>query len=143
MNDMSDIPQDLLTQSIAGRRLDNKCIILTGAAGSIGSYITRQLLREGARVMLTGRDQSKLDEFMGDLVDEGFEETFMVSATGDCADPEVCRQIVARTLAAFGPIDVLVNNAGAQVLSSRFATSPLRRRSNARLTQTRRCSIRQ
>ena len=29
MNDMSDIPQDLLTQSIAGRRLDNKCIILT------------------------------------------------------------------------------------------------------------------
>ena len=40
MNDMSDIPQDLLTQSIAGRRLDNKCIILTGAAGSIGSYIT-------------------------------------------------------------------------------------------------------
>ena len=54
MNDMSDIPQDLLTQSIAGRRLDNKCIILTGAAGSIGSYITRQLLREGARVMLTG-----------------------------------------------------------------------------------------
>jgi malonyl-CoA reductase/3-hydroxypropionate dehydrogenase (NADP+) len=65
MNDMSDIPQDLLTQSIAGRRLDNKCIILTGAAGSIGSYITRQLLREGARVMLTGRDQSKLDDFIG------------------------------------------------------------------------------
>ena len=113
MNDMSDIPQDLLTQSIAGRRLDNKCIILTGAAGSIGSYITRQLLREGARVMLTGRDQGKLDDFMGDLVDEGFDETFMVSATGDCADPEVCRQIVAKTVAAFGPIDVLVNNAGA------------------------------
>jgi len=113
MNDMSDIPQDLLTQSIAGRRLDNKCIILTGAAGSIGSYITRQLLREGARVMLTGRDQSKLDDFMGDLVGEGFEMSFMVSATGDCADPEVCRQIVAKTVAAFGPIDVLVNNAGA------------------------------
>ncbi len=35
MNDMSDIPQDLLTQSIAGRRLDNKCIILTGAAARL------------------------------------------------------------------------------------------------------------
>ena len=113
MNDLSDIPQDLLTQSIAGRRLDNKCIILTGAAGSIGSFITRQLLREGARVMLTGRDQTKLDDFMDDLVAEGFEKTFMVSATGDCADPEVCRDIVAKTVAAFGPIDVLVNNAGA------------------------------
>ena len=77
MNDMSDIPQDLLTQSIAGRRLDNKCIILTGAAGSIGSYITRQLLREGARVMLTGRDQGKLDDFMGD---------FCLLYTSDAAD---------------------------------------------------------
>ena len=84
MNDMSDIPADPLTQSIAGRRLDNKCIILTGAAGSIAALYA--LLREGARVMLTGRDQSKLDDFMGDLTSEGFEETFMVSATGDCAD---------------------------------------------------------
>ena len=113
MNDMSDISPELLTQSIAGRRLDNKCIILTGAAGSIGSFITRQLLREGARVMLTGRDQSKLNGFMEDLVEEGFEAAAMVSATGDCADPAVCRDIVAKTVAAFGSIDVLVNNAGA------------------------------
>ena len=86
MNDMSDISPELLTQSIAGRRLDSKCIILTGAAGSIGSFITRQLLREGARVMLTGRDQSKLDGFIEDLVAEGFEAAAMVSATGD-GDP--------------------------------------------------------
>ena len=42
MNDMSDISPELLTQSIAGRRLDNKCIILTGAAGSIGSYALKE-----------------------------------------------------------------------------------------------------
>ena len=113
MNDLSDIPQDLLTRSVAGRRLDKKCIILTGAAGSIGSFITRQLLREGARVMLTGRDQSKLDGFIEDLVDEGFEHGAMVSATGDCADPAVCRDIVAKTVDAFGAVDILVNNAGA------------------------------
>ena len=112
MNDLSDIPQDLLTRSVAGRRLDKKCIILTGAAGSIGSFITRQLLREGARVMLTGRDQSKLDGFIEDLVDEGFEHGTMVSATGDCADPAVCRDIVAKTVDAFGAVDILVNNAG-------------------------------
>ena len=142
MNDMSDIPQDLLTQSIAGRRLDNKCIILTGAAGSIGSYITRQLLREGARVMLTGRDQGKLDDFMGDLVDEGFEETFMVSATGDCADPEVCRQIVAKTLPPLVRSMCWSITPVLQVLSSRFATSRLPRQSNAQLIPTKQCSIR-
>ena len=106
MNDLSDIPQDLLTRSVAGRRLDKKCIILTGAAGSIGSFITRQLLREGARVMLTGRDQSKLDGFIEDLVDEGFDRGAMVSATGDCADPAVCRDIVAKTVDAFGAVDI-------------------------------------
>ena len=110
MKDLSDIPQDLLTQSVAGRRLDKKCIILTGAAGSIGSFITRQLLREGARVMLTGRDQSKLDGCIEDLVGEGFEQGAMVSATGDCADPAVCRDIVAKTVDAFGAVDILVNN---------------------------------
>ena len=41
MNDMSDIPQDLLTQSISGRRRDNYCIILTRAAGSIARFIPR------------------------------------------------------------------------------------------------------
>ena len=46
MNDMSDISPELLTQSIAGRRLDNKCIILTGAAGSIGSFITRTQVQQ-------------------------------------------------------------------------------------------------
>ena len=37
----------------------------------------------------------------------------MVTMAGDCADPEVCRQIVTKTVESFGTIDVLVNNAGA------------------------------
>ena len=113
MNDFVQFTDDMISQSRAGRRLETKSIVLTGAAGSIGRFITRQLLREGARVMMTGRDMGKLEEFVDTLCEEGFARENMVMMAGHCADPEVCRQIVAETVEAFGTIDVLVNNAGA------------------------------
>ena len=110
MNEIVKLTDDMISQSRSGRRLDTKSIVLTGAAGSIGRYITRQLLREGARVMLTGRDIEKLDDFVDTLCNEGFDRNNMVTMAGDCADPEVCRQIVTKTVESFGTIDVLVNN---------------------------------
>ena len=38
MNDMSNLSNAVVSQSLAGRRLENKSVILTGAAGSIGRY---------------------------------------------------------------------------------------------------------
>jgi malonyl-CoA reductase/3-hydroxypropionate dehydrogenase (NADP+) len=113
MNEIVKFTDDMISQSRSGRRLDTKSIVLTGAAGSIGRFITRQLLREGARVMLTGRDIEKLDDFVDTLCNEGFDRDSMVTMAGDCADPQVCREIVAKTVESFGTIDVLVNNAGA------------------------------
>jgi NAD(P)-dependent dehydrogenase (short-subunit alcohol dehydrogenase family) len=49
------------TRSVAGSRMDGKVVILTGAAGNIGTYISRSLLREGARLVMTGRNEDKLD----------------------------------------------------------------------------------
>ena len=103
-------PQE--TQTRSGSRLLNKVVILTGAAGNIGNYVTRSLLREGAKLVMTGRNEAKLDAFIEDLVAEGFDEHKMLKAIGDSAQAEVCREIVARTVAHFGKIDVLVNNAG-------------------------------
>ena len=67
MNDFVQFTDDMISQSRAGRRLETKSIVLTGAAGSIGRFITRQLLREGARVMMTGRDMGKLEESVDTL----------------------------------------------------------------------------
>ena len=113
MNDMSDLSNAVVSQSLAGRRLENKSVILTGAAGSIGRYISRHLLREGAMVTMTGRDQSKLDAFVEELSEEGFDADNISTIVGDCADPQVCRDIVDQAVGAFGKLDVLVNNAGA------------------------------
>ena len=113
MNEMTNLQDLAITDSRSGRRLENKTVILTGAAGSIGSFITPQLLREGARVVMTGRDGDKLNAFIDELVAEGFPREAMVSAVGDCADPEVCREIVAAAMDNFGSLEVLINNAGA------------------------------
>ena len=113
MNDMSNLANATASQSLSGSRLENKSVILTGAAGSIGRYISRKLLREGAKVTMTGRDQTKLDGFVEELAEEGFDADNITTIVGDCADPEVCREIVARAVSTFGKLDVLVNNAGA------------------------------
>ncbi|MEE2893033.1 MAG: SDR family NAD(P)-dependent oxidoreductase [Pseudomonadota bacterium] len=93
-------------------RLTGRAVILTGAAGNIGSWISRRLLGEGARLVMTGRDATKLETFVETLVAEGFDRDAMLPVVGDAADPAACRTIIERAVAAFGPIDVLVNNAG-------------------------------
>ncbi|MEM6531469.1 MAG: SDR family NAD(P)-dependent oxidoreductase [Myxococcota bacterium] len=98
--------------SQSGARLQDLVVILTGAAGNIGSHISRYLLREGARVVMTGRNRSKLDTFVQALVEEGFDAERILVSSGDAADPEVCRRTVAETLERFSKLDVLVNNAG-------------------------------
>ncbi|MDP5070677.1 MAG: SDR family oxidoreductase, partial [Congregibacter sp.] len=86
--------------------------VLTGAAGNIGSYVSRSLLREGAKLVLTGRNEQKLNDFVAQLVSEGFNKDNMLITLGDSAKAQVCRDIVAATVARFGAIDVLINNAG-------------------------------
>jgi len=106
--------------SQAGARLSSgnkgsttgRTIILTGAAGNIGTQISRALLREGARVVMTGRSREKLDAFISQLTDEGFDPEAMHPVAGDSADPDAGRTIVKETIERFGRLDVLINNAG-------------------------------
>jgi len=100
------------TQSNAGARLAGRTVILTGAAGNIGTHISRVLLREGANVVMTGRNREKLDAFVEALASEGYDAGAMHAVIGDSADPEAGRAIVAETVERFGRLDVLINNAG-------------------------------
>ncbi len=100
------------TQTTSGGRLMGRSIILTGAAGNIGSHISRHLLREGARVVLNGRTAEKLQALAKELVAEGFSEDHLLCAAGDCAVPADCDRVVGAAVEKFGTIDVLINNAG-------------------------------
>ena len=93
-------------------RLQHKSVVLTGAAGNIGRYITRQLLKEGARVIMTGRTEKTLVRFVRELAAEGVEGHRVVPVAADAANPEDCRRVMAEVSQRFGTLDVLINNAG-------------------------------
>src|SRR5437763_4724118 len=92
-------------------RLQNKTALVTGGGSGIGLAVARALLDEGARVAITGRDEAKLRR-AADSLNAG-ERLFFHPA--DLADAEQVRVLVKRLSERFGPVDLLVNNAGMNV----------------------------
>jgi len=94
-------------------RLAGKIAVVTGAAGNLGGHIVRHYLREGATVVMTGRDPARTDAAAEAIrAETGVEATRLGTVTLDGADVESVRKGVADVVARFGRIDILVNNAG-------------------------------
>src|SRR5216117_4116561 len=91
------------------QRLANKIALITGAAGGQGTAEAELFVREGAAVMLTDIDAAKGEALAARLTGAGGRAIFRVQ---DAASEESWREIVAATLAAFGGLHILVNNAG-------------------------------
>jgi NAD(P)-dependent dehydrogenase (short-subunit alcohol dehydrogenase family) len=86
-------------------RLDSKAALITGGSRGIGLAIARMFAASGARVMITGRKAEALEAACQEI---GHDARWAAGHVGDAASREA--QIDA-ALAAFGRIDVLVNNA--------------------------------
>ena len=87
-----------------------KIAVVTGASRGIGRAIAVQLAKQGATVMLTARDDVRLQAVATEVRALG--QRAAVCAI-DLRVPTAAAQIVDATLSAFGAIDILVNNAGA------------------------------
>jgi NAD(P)-dependent dehydrogenase (short-subunit alcohol dehydrogenase family) len=90
-------------------RLTGKRALITGGGTGIGRGTAELFAREGARVMVTGRRRAELEETVR-LVEQAGGTAAL--ATGDVARPEDAERMVRETVAAFGGVDVVVNNAG-------------------------------
>lgn len=101
--------------------LPGEVAIVTGASSGIGAATARELGRRGATVVLAARRADLLDAQMRSILDAGGKA---VALPTDVADPEDIVMLAERTLAAFGRIDVLVNNAGAFWSRSLVSTPP-------------------
>ena len=93
------------------KSLRGRVALLTGASRGIGRYIGRALAREGMHVALAARSAVDLDEAARELA--AFNVRTLAVA-GDISDPSARERLVQCTEAEFGPIDVLVNNAGVE-----------------------------
>src|SRR5262245_57198614 len=88
-------------------KLDGRIALVTGASRGIGRAIARAYVGEGARVVVTGRDAGALNALAAEL------GTAVHAVAADLAAPNAPDALVAATLARFGGLDLLVNNAGA------------------------------
>jgi 3-oxoacyl-[acyl-carrier protein] reductase len=86
--------------------LEGKTALVTGAARGIGRAVAHKLADCGALVMLTDIDEAPLKEAAA----EAGESAALLA--GDLAAPEFPRKLVDATIARFGSIDIIVNNAG-------------------------------
>jgi NADP-dependent 3-hydroxy acid dehydrogenase YdfG len=90
--------------------LSGKSALVTGASSGIGRATAHALARDGARVALAARRESKLTNLAESLESKYGTET-LVSPT-DVRDEDDVASMVEETVSAFGGLDVLVNNAG-------------------------------
>lgn len=96
--------------------LAGKVALVTGSASGIGEAIARRLAAEGAQVVVHGRPQQQAE------ADTIAREIGGVVELGDLGGPDACAALVENTVARFGRIDLLVNNAAVCTRGDLLAT---------------------
>jgi short-subunit dehydrogenase len=89
--------------------LINKVVVVTGASAGIGWATAVTLAQSGANVVLVARRQERLDELVEVLA---VYPGRRLAIAGDVGDEAFAATAVQQTIATFGKIDVLINNAG-------------------------------
>ncbi len=95
-------------------RLDNKVAVVTGAASGIGKEIARAFVREGATVVIADLNQASADAVAAEL-SAGRERAIGVAM--DVTSEAQVEAGMTRAINEFGRLDVLVSNAGIQVVA--------------------------
>jgi NADP-dependent 3-hydroxy acid dehydrogenase YdfG len=89
--------------------LENKVVIITGASSGIGAAVARRLGKAGMRLTLAARRIEKLEAVAEDVRKSGGEALVVPTDVTNQAETE---RMVQRTMASWGRVDVLFNNAG-------------------------------
>src|SRR2546426_4000267 len=86
-------------------KLPGKIAIVTGGSKGIGKATAALLAKEGARVVITAKDQARLESAARESIS-------FVAIAGDIRKDAEVENVVRKTIERFGKIDILVNNAG-------------------------------
>lgn len=95
--------------SLVGKRL-----FITGGSRGLGREMALAIAEAGADVILTGRDESSLEDTAGAIRALGREA---VTIAADMGNPDECEATCSHALAEHGPIDLLINNVGGRLIN--------------------------
>ena len=87
----------------------DQVVIVTGASAGIGQALALQLARQGAKVTIAARRTERLEQVAEKCRKLGGE---VLVAPTDVTDESQCKELVEKTVAVFGRLDMLINNAG-------------------------------
>jgi NAD(P)-dependent dehydrogenase (short-subunit alcohol dehydrogenase family) len=90
-------------------RLHNKVALITGGTSGIGEATALLFAKDGARVAITGRNETRGHAVTAKILESGGQAIFLRT---DVRKAEECHRAVEETVRAFGGLDILFNNAG-------------------------------
>lgn len=91
-------------------QLSGKTAVIAASSQGLGKAIAEGLLREGANVVVSGRDEEKLKDVVAELQQIGSGK--VVFQRTDITNTEDIKQLIQTAVDQFGGVDILVNNAG-------------------------------
>lgn len=89
-------------------KLEGKIVVITGSSQGIGKATAIEFCKQGATVVLNGRDERKLRKTVLDLKNKGYS---VDAIQADITDSHACEFLMEETVRRFGKLDVLINNA--------------------------------
>ena len=94
--------------------LAGKTVLITGGSRGLGLVMARQLIQQGARLAICARDEAELERARLELEQRGGE---VLTVKSDVTDRSQVEEMVRSVSDRFGQIDILINNAGADLVA--------------------------
>lgn len=117
-------------ESILHPNLSGRVAIVTGASRGIGKALALRLAREGAAVTIAAKSEASSDKLPGSIHDTAAEIRALggraLAVQTDVRNEEAIQKMVESTIAGFGRVDFLINNAGA-IWTQRIVDTPPKR----------------
>lgn len=98
------------------RKVQDTVVIITGATSGIGRATALEFINAGARVVVAGRREQRLQELVAEIESKG---GAALAVRADVAQQAQVEELIARAVERFGRVDTLINNAGVAI-SARF-----------------------
>jgi NAD(P)-dependent dehydrogenase (short-subunit alcohol dehydrogenase family) len=107
-------PELFLDRSLRGR-VEGRIVLVTGGSSGIGKATAFKVAEAGATTIIISRDPEELERTRAEAASRGLELT---TWHVDITDPAQCQEVIEKIKAAYGAVDILINNAGRSIRRS-------------------------